>query len=281
MTLSWPKLDSLRGAVGLKLRQNSAVAKPDTNAMAGFEVLGNDTIISLEPHRHPMKALCVGEGVGEAAKSALQLFKIRFADSDGRRRSASFLVQRRYAWRGYRIETSSATHPSRVTLSAYDGDEVVATISIGQDSAIGLFVDALFGHELKSLRARGARVCEFTKLAIDEMIKSKQVLAALFHTAYIQARRIGACTDLVVEVNPRHVRFYERMLGFRVFGSTRADPRVQAPATLLHLDLRHAEAQIAKFGGRPELAAQVRSLYPFFLSSNEEIGIERSLRRFA
>ena len=47
--------------------------------------------------------------------------------------------------------------------------------------------------------------------------------------------------------------FYERMLGFRVFGSTRADPRVQAPATLLHLDLRHAETQIAKFGGGPSL----------------------------
>ena len=198
-----------------------------------------------------MKALCVGEGAGEsdAQESALKLFKIRFADSDGRRQSASFLVQRRYAWRGYAIETSSASHPSRVILPAYDGDEVVATISIGLDSAMGLFVDALFGHELKSLRARGGRVCEFTKLAIDEMIKSKQVLAALFHTAYIQARRIGACTDLVVEVNPRHVRFYERMLGFRVFGSTRADPRVQAPATLLHLDLRHAETQYRKVRG--------------------------------
>src|SRR4030095_2870272 len=99
--------------------------------------------------------------------------------------------------------------------------------------------------------------------------------AALFHIAYIQARRIGTCTDLVVEVNPRHVRFYERMLGFRVFGPARVDPRVQAPATLLHLDLGHAEAEIAKFGGKPELAVQVRSLYPFFFSSRGEAGIER------
>ena len=274
---------------GLKLRQDVETGKPGTKAMAGLTVLGDlrglrrDTIISLAPHRHPMKALCVGEGDSEAAAptSALKLFKIRFADSDGRRRSASFLVQRRYAWRGYQVETPLAVQQSRITLSAYDGDDVVATISVRQDSASGLFVDALFGLELKSLRARGGKVCEFTKLAIDEAIKSKAVLAALFHSAYIHARRIGSCTDLVVEVNPRHVRFYERMLGFRLIGSARVDPRIDAPAALLHLDLSHAEAEIAKFGGRPELGAQVRSLYPFFFSSQEEAGIERRLRAFA
>jgi hypothetical protein len=123
-------------------------------------------------------------------------------------------------------------------------------------------------------------VCEFTRLAIDEALRSKPVIAALFHTAYIYARRIRACTDLVVEVNPRHVKFYERMLGFHAFGPVRDDPRVQAPATLLHLDLRHAEAQIAKFGGNAELAARIRSLYPFFFAPREEAGIELRLRAF-
>ena len=36
----------------------------------------------------------------------------------------------------------------------------------------------------------------------------------LFHIAYIFARRMHDRTDLLIEVNPRHVRFYERMLGF-------------------------------------------------------------------
>ena len=35
------------------------------------------------------------------------------------------------------------------------------------------------------------------------------------------------------------------MLGFDVIGEERVDPRVQAPAVLLRLDLAYAEAQIA------------------------------------
>ena len=81
-------------------------------------------------------------------------------------------------------------------------------------------------------------------------------------------------------MNPRHVKFYEHMLGFHPFGPVRVDPRVEAPAILLHLDLRHAEAQIAKFGGNTELAARVRSLYPFCLPPRDEARIERRLRAF-
>jgi hypothetical protein len=292
MGMLWSKLDSVRrGAVagiGPALRPDSKAGTRSATPMVGsaprsdFRGTHGDTIIALPPHRHPMKALCIRDGDDEAAaqESALKLFKIRFADSDGRRRSASFLVQRRYAWRGYQVDAPATAPQSRTTLSAYDGDDVVATISVAQDSASELFVNALFGDEVNALRARGGRVCEFTKLAVEDAIKSKAVLAALFHTAYIHARRICSCTDLVVEVNPRHVHFYMRMLGFTVLGSTRADPRVQAPATLLHLDLRHAEAEIAKLGGKPELSAQGRSLYPFFFSAENEAGIEQRLRAF-
>ena len=38
---------------------------------------------------------------------------------------------------------------------------------------------------------------------------------------------------VVIEVNPRHVRYYERMLGFEVIGPERMNPRVEAPAVLL------------------------------------------------
>jgi GNAT superfamily N-acetyltransferase len=248
--------------------------------MRGPETRRGDTIISLAD-RHAMKLLSVEEGDSDlVAEAARKLFKIRYAGTDGHLRSASFLVQRRYSWRGYNISSPAAMQANRITLSAYDRDEVVATISIGVDSRSGLFVDALFTDELRSLRGPNRRVCEFTRLAIDEALRSKPVIAALFHTAYIYARRIRTCTDLVVEVNPRHVKFYEHMLGFHPIGPVRVDSRVQAPAILLHLDLRHAEAQIAKFGGNTELAARVRSLYPFCLAPRDEARIERRLRAF-
>ena len=239
-----------------------------------------NTIVAF-PQRHPMKSLSIDEGDSDLeAAAARKLFKIRYAGTDGHLHSASFLVQRRYAWRGYQISFPTATQTNRITLSAYDRDNVVATISIGVDSKSGLFVDALFMEEMESLRAPNRRVCEFTRLAIDEALRSTPVIAALFHAAYIYARRIRGCTDLVVEVNPRHVKFYERMLGFHAFGAVREDPRVQAPAMLLHLDLRHAEAQIVKFGGNAEHAARIRSLYPFFFSEREEAAIELRLRAF-
>ena len=238
-----------------------------------------DTIISV-PHQAPLTSLVVEEGdsLQQHIAPGRGLFKIRLADKQGRREAAGLLVQRRYAWRGYQVGATHGIHPNRITLSASNGDDVVATIAVGLDSVAGLFVDKLYGEELNQIRAVDRRICEFTKLAIEASIRSKPILAALFHIAYIHARRINRCTDLVVEVNPRHVGFYERMLGFTVCGQEKMDPRVGAPAVLLRLDLLHAENQIQQMGGHLELAATRRSLYPYFFAANEESGIERRLR---
>ena len=47
---------------------------------------------------------------------------------------------------------------------------------------------------------------------------------------------------------------------------------------LLSLDLWYAHEQIKKLGGRPELSAVDRSLYPYGFSCGEEAGIVRRLR---
>jgi len=83
---------------------------------------------------------------------------------------------------------------------------------------------------------------------------------------------------LMIEVNPRHVRYYERMLGFKVSGPQRLNRRVSAPAVLMSLDFRHAHEQINRLGGKPELADMNRSLYPLFFSVPEEAGIVGRLR---
>lgn len=227
----------------------------------------------------PLKPLCVEEGdTGTEVGQLPKVIKIRLADSDGHRKSASFLVQRRYAWRGYKTSGVPANAPDRITLSASDRDQIIATISVGLDSAKGMFVDKLYRPEIDRIREQNRKVCEFTKLAVESSIRSKTVLATLFHIAFIYARRIHGCSDLVVEVNPRHVIFYERMLGFREMGPERVDPRVRAPAVLLHLDLDHAQRQIAELGGHMELITVTRSLYPYFFSPREEAGIELRLR---
>jgi hypothetical protein len=203
-----------------------------------------------------------------------RLFKIRAANSSGLRSSANILIHRMYATRGYQSSgVADEQTADRITLTASDADVVVGTITIGFDSGSGLLVDELFHREIADLRRRGLALCEFTKLAMDSVMRSRRVLASLFHVAYIYAHRMRGFDFLLIEVNPRHVRYYERMLGFVAKGPERLNPRVNAPAVLMALDFNHAREQIDTLGGRPDVAADERSLYPHFFSLKEEAGI--------
>jgi hypothetical protein len=200
-------------------------------------------------------------------------FHIRSADSYVCRESANQLLKQRYGWRGYHaVSLPSDQTTNRITLSASEGDDVIGTITVALDSSEGLTAEDAFPEEMAEMRARG-RVCEFTKLAIDPISGSKRVLAALFHVAYIVAHRIRGYDALVMEVNPRHVRFYERMLGARVAGGPRLNRFVNAPAVLLTIDFAYIREQIEAFGGRADLDVDERSLYPFAFSPREEAGI--------
>lgn len=203
-----------------------------------------------------------------------QHFKIQSADSYVSRQSASRLLQRRYAWRGYSVVSLPNDQSSnRITLTATDDNVTMGTITVGLDGPEGMNCEDVFPQEVVDLRERGVRLCEFTKLAVDPVCSTKRVLAALFHVAYIVAHSIRRYDMLVMEVNPRHVRYYERMLGATVLGEERINRSVNAPAVLLALPFSHITEQIAKFAQHPELAAKDRSLYPFAFSLREQDGI--------
>lgn len=244
-----------------------------------------DTIIGVpfEPHA-PLRSLLQDQsepdlGVHDDEVSQ-RLFKIRSADTCGQRSSASILINRMYRWRGYHTTPlPDQQMPTRITLVASDHDATIGTITVGFDSPAGLHADDPFGAETDALREAGHRVCEFTKLAMDSVVRSKRVLASLFHVAYIYAYRTMGFDTLLIEVNPRHVRYYQRMLGFEQLGPTRLNLRVNAPAVLLSLDFSHAHDQIERFGGRPEYSLVERSLYPYFFSIAEEAGIVGRLMR--
>lgn len=213
-------------------------------------------------------------GVAADDEVSVRLFKIRAAGTAGRRSSANILIDRRYAWRGYQTKPPADEQTSeRITLVASDQEATIGTMSIGFDGAGGLLVEELFPDEVRGLRESGRRICEFTRLAMDSVLGSKRVLASLFHVAYIYAYRVMGCDSLLIEVNPRHVKYYEKILGFKVMGPARLNLRVNAPAVLLCLNFSHTEQQIATFGGRPQLSATERSLYPYSFAVDEEAGI--------
>jgi hypothetical protein len=211
-----------------------------------------------------------------------RLVTLRAADTGGQRSSANILVHRMYATRGYK--TSAANDEAEVknllTLIAIDGQETIGTLSLRfDDPAHGLLADELFREEINVLRAQGRGVCEFTKLAMDRVVKSKRVLASLFHTAYLWAHGVMGHDDVVIEVNPRHVLFYRKALGFTVMGPERLNRRVNAPGVLLRLELKHARQQIDLYAGRSDPDAGAHSLYPHFFSAKEEAGILNRLPR--
>lgn len=207
-----------------------------------------------------------------------QLFHIRLANSAGQREAASVLLQKRYGWRGYAVDAAAPHQPNRIMLAADNQGETVGTMSLClDDPAIGLPADENFGDILCGLRDQGRRLCEPARLAIDRNVNMR-VFAALIHISYVYAHNLHGCTDYVIEVNPRHVMFYKRMLGFREISPQRHCNRVGAPAVLLRLDLDYMRAQIGQHGGRMAPDAKDRSFYPYFFSPQDEAGITLRLR---
>ncbi len=209
-----------------------------------------------------------------------KMLSIRAIGAVGQRASAAnILLNKRYAWRGY--QTSGLPDPAtsdNLTLVASDEEIVVGTITVGFDGPQGLLCDDLFLDKVDRMRSAGYEVCEFTKLAMDSVKRSKQTLASLFSVAHIVARRIRGADFLLVEVNPRHVSYYQKMMGFKVVGEERMNRRVNAPAVLLSLDLAWSQDRIVEFNGNTAFGITDRSLFPFFHSQAEESRIVHTLR---
>lgn len=196
-------------------------------------------------------------------------FKIRLASNAGLRRDASTLIQDRYAQRGYQVQELAAD-ANRLTIVAYCGNMQIGTLSVGMDSEAGLLCDALYRQEIDQLRSAGRKVCEFIKFAVDTPAYSVNTLAALFHTAFIFAYRLHGTDDVVAEVNPRHVKFYERGLGFQQLGREKTNQRVNAPAILLRGQFADIARKIETLSGKPATANEDKSLYPYGFSQSEE-----------
>ena len=237
------------------------------------------TIVAFQsPYR--LKDLCLDQSLPQdegSTRISRQEFKVRLAYNEDRRKLASLLVEKMYSWRGYEANPLNRD-PNKITLVAHQEDKIAGTVTLGLDSPAGLVVDELYKAEIDKLRAQGRKVAELTKLAVDEGGASKSVLAALSHIAFIYAFHIHKYTDFVIEVYPRHVFFYKRMLGYEQIGEEKMCPRVGAPAVLLHIDLDYIDRKTAELGGKLPPPPGEKSLYPYGFSKEDELGIAKRLQ---
>jgi hypothetical protein len=166
--------------------------------------------------------------------------------------AARNLVRERYASRGYELEDpADARAESRherssqeITFLAASGHATVGTLTLGLDGAHGLRAEEAYCDVIDRYRVADCRVCELTRFALAERVDSKAVLASLFYLAHAVGRTVHDVTDVFIEVNPRHVAFYSRVLGFLVAAREIFCERVRAPSVLLHLELEALELRL-------------------------------------
>ena len=225
-----------------------------------------------------LKSLSVdelGRPFGELPEA--DTFKIRLAGSSQVRAGAGLLVQHRYAEKGYRTSATPAG-ASVYTFAAYDEGHLAGTLSVRLDSEDGLAADEIYREEIDALRRLERRICEFTRLAVDPSGVSRPVLAGLFHTVYLFASKVQEFDCVVIEVNPRHVGYYRRALGFVILGPERTNPRVNAPAVLMGMPFDEIASRLHRSASAAERAAKTGSPYLYAFSPAEEAGILGRLR---
>jgi hypothetical protein len=248
--------------------------------LEGDTMLQEDLSIATFASALPPRELCIGDQGSSPNLDHpmdVQVFHIRMANSAGMREKASLLIRKMYGWRGYSVEPHELVEANKVTLYAETGGVVVGTMSLCFDSDTRLPADDNFGDLLDTLRRQGRRLCEPSRLAIDKGV-TKRVFGALVHISYIYSHNIHGYRDYIIEVNPRHVMFYKRMLGFSDFGGERHCTRVGAPAVLLRLPLSEMGLKIKRWGGINEFHGDEHSMYPYFFPADDEPGITERLR---
>lgn len=168
-------------------------------------------------------------------------FEFRIATASAALESAAGLVGRCYGWRGYSV-AEPASGIGETTLIAHRDERIVGTITVRCGVRVRLHAEAGFAEHVGALKRQGCRLVEYTRFAIDRDVVADSsgetgLAAELIRRALLLGRIAMDATDCVIEVNPRHVRYYQRQFGFRPFGHERTCERVGAPARLLHLDL--------------------------------------------
>jgi hypothetical protein len=232
------------------------------------------------PQQYPISSQPKGHQQHTKSNCLLQCndYSIHLVNSLKQRIKANTLIKRMYAWRGYQTKNTCvfSTSSNQYTFEARQSGQLIGTLTLTIDTGAGLLADTLYQTELNQFRQRDHRLCELSRLAFNSKNSSKKIFASLFHMAYIFARRINNIDDAFIEINPRHISFYKRMLGFKQIGDLRTCPRVNAPAVLLQLNLEYMKKQIITQAG--QLTQNTRSIYPYFLSQNKEKEIIHSIQ---
>ncbi|UZP67567.1 hypothetical protein N1030_00965 [Desulfovibrio mangrovi] len=177
----------------------------------------------------------------------------------------------------YLKETYAKPHASKMLYSAYSMLpksvtfifksylEVLSTVTLVQDTKLfGLPMDSLYKDEIQALRDSGRKVAEIANLATRRVHRWSNLMIYLARALYRYAL-FCKVDDVVIMVNPKHVRFYKDILLFEDFGEEKHYEAVGAPAVALRANMDSFSKSLA--GAYAEADFET-DLYSFFVKIN-------------
>jgi hypothetical protein len=164
-----------------------------------------------------------------------------------------------------------AASPSAAVFVGELNGQTDTTLTAIHDSEAGLPLDAVYPTELATLRNSGRQLSEIGLFADrrESIGRSLNALLDLIRLAFYYTHRSDA-TSIVIGVHPHHAGFYQRLLGFEIYGDVRSYAAANGkPVVLLHLPMRERlmtaplPRGISYFLQRPVVESEFRSRYRF------------------
>ena len=157
--------------------------------------------------------------------------------------------------------------PTTTTLCAKFDDQVVGTLSLIRESAIGFPLQRIF--DLTEVREKEGQIAEVSALAVHPRFRRTggTILFPLMKFMYEYCTTFFDTRHLVIAVNPRHIEMYESLLFFKRLTANvveNYDFVNGAPAVGATLDLKHAPETMRKaYANKPAN----RNLHRYFIET--------------
>lgn len=195
----------------------------------------------------------VARWLAKLHKTELGKYQIRIAQTTDEYRDAFSLVHHAYVCQGIESVRSDPlrmtpqhTLPEATVLVAYEGDNLVGTMTVTADSPAGLPLDKDYGLQLDVLRAQGKQLAEYGSLAVVERCWHTGVTTLLNAAANFWVSKVLGVSHVVVGVNPSAAPWYRALFAFRQMGKAKAHAELSAPVVGLVQDLEEVLAYFRK-----------------------------------
>lgn len=224
-------------------------------------------------------------------QSAKLEFKIKIANTLEERDAVFKLGYQTYLTKGYikknaeeRLICDYDFNPETVILIVQDKQKNIAgSVTLVFDGSMVLPAKKVYGKELNEIKKLSNRTAEFCRFVISPDFRhSKEILVLLFNYAAIYINSVKKYDGIAIEVTPRHKNYYKALLHFDEVGSEKCCPQVQnTVGVLLYLPASRYQEAIKQKAEMPNADKKDRSLYPYFLSLEQESLVAYYLKKQA